>query len=134
MNELINQADDTTMVNHNNSELMAYLATGASTPQAIAKYEAELMEISMKVIRGNLSDLEAVLSNQIINLNQMFTRFMQKADLLSYEACTKDADTYCKLALNCQDKASKAIAQLAKMKAPKKGSVYIRTLNNQINN
>ena len=123
---------DNTMVN---SELMAYLHTGANNPQAVKAFEAELLEISQRVVKGDLSDMETVLSNQIINLNNMFTRFMVSADSHGYEQCTKEADMYCKMALQCQDKAMKAIAQLAKMKTPKKGSVYIRTLNNQqVNN
>lgn len=122
-----------TMANTQNAELMAYLATGTNEPQAVQAYEKQLIDVSMLIIRGDLSPVEKVLSDQIQALNAFFVKFMNKANSLSGEDCDKQFEVYCKQALACQDKAMKAIAQLAKMKAPKKGSVYIRTVNQQNN-
>ncbi len=114
-----------------NSELLAHLHTGASNPEAIARYEAELLEISNRVVSGDLSDMEAILSSQVVSLNDLSARFFINADVHAVEGHVNEAEKYARMANNCVDRTIKAIAQLQKLKAPKKGSVYIRTLNQQ---
>lgn len=121
-----------TMANPN-SELLAHLHTGACNPATQAFYEAQLLEVSQRVASGDMSDMEAILSNQVTSLNDMYTRFMISADSFRYEGEVDTAERYCKSALQCADKAMKAIKQLSAMKKPKRGSIYIRTMNQQIN-
>ena len=117
-----------------NSELLANLHTGASNPQAVAQYEAELKDIAQRVIKGDLSDMEAILSSQVVNLNNLFTRFSICADVHAIEGHVNEAERFSRMAIACADKTMKGVAQLTKMKTPKAGSVYIRTLNQQNNN
>ncbi len=130
---LISNPDSITTQTRVNSELLANLQSGASNPQAIAKYEAELLAVSRKVIKGDLSDMEAVISSQVINLNNLFTRFANCADAHAIEGHVNEAERFSKMAIACSNQTIKGVAQLTKMKAPKKGSVYIRTLNQQNN-
>ncbi len=119
-----------------NSELLANLHTGASNPKAIAQYEAELQDIAQRVIKGDLSDMEAILSSQVVNLNNLFTRFANRADVHGIEGDVNEAERFSKMAIQCSNQTIKAVSQLTKMKAPKSpkaGSVYIRTLNQQNN-
>ena len=78
--------------------------------------------------------MEAILSSQVINLNNLFTRFANRADVHAIEGHANEAEKFSKMAIACSNQTIKGVAQLTKMKAPKKGSVYIRTLNQQNNN
>ncbi len=130
---LISNPDSITTQTRVNSELLATLYSGASNSEDIAKYEAELLQVSQRVIKGDLSDMEAILSSQIVNLNNLFTRFANRADAHAIEGHVNEAERFSKMAMACADKTMKGVAQLTKMKAPKKGSVFIRTLNQQNN-
>ncbi|MEE9338118.1 MAG: hypothetical protein V3U87_08565 [Methylococcaceae bacterium] len=135
MNEIetnLNSNSDSIATNTKvNSELLASLQSVAPSSESIAIYEAELLEVSQRVIKGDLSDMEAILSSQIVNLNNLFTKFANRADSHAIEGHVNEAERFSRMAMACTDKTMKGVAQLTKMKAPKKGSVYIRTLNQQ---